>query len=191
MANYKTHQVTVRHLGGNPSTANGNVLRNQTHVLNHGEVLEMISGKYPYRVEFSPTPGLTDTNVDKRERHDSNDLIPTVKRPRNEQKGDEQDLCVGKNKCDAKSDKVVCDNSLSKNNIGSTSRLIENGIEDDLDERGVASKNSQWEDVDSGTLLIYTSAGVQSSSKVNTLVIRIHINDMYKILSNVSLDRCL
>lgn len=56
-ADFKSDSVSVQHLGGNPSTANGIILRNESHILKHGEILEFLVGEYKFKVEFDPAPG--------------------------------------------------------------------------------------------------------------------------------------
>lgn len=56
LADFKTDSVCVQHNGGNPSTANGIILRNESHTLKHGEILEFLVGEYRFKVEFDPPP---------------------------------------------------------------------------------------------------------------------------------------
>lgn len=39
-------------MGGNPSSANGLIIRDNTAILNNGDVLELLVGKHKFKVEF-------------------------------------------------------------------------------------------------------------------------------------------
>ncbi|KAG8288676.1 hypothetical protein J6590_013964 [Homalodisca vitripennis] len=55
-ADYNSEVIKVKHLGGNPSSANGIILRNDSHILKQNELLEFLVGEHKFRVEFeSPT----------------------------------------------------------------------------------------------------------------------------------------
>uniref|UniRef100_A0A1B6MMI3 PNK FHA domain-containing protein n=1 Tax=Graphocephala atropunctata TaxID=36148 RepID=A0A1B6MMI3_9HEMI len=51
-ADYSSEMVNVKHLGGNPSSANGIILRNDSHILKHNDLLEFLIGEYKFIVEF-------------------------------------------------------------------------------------------------------------------------------------------
>lgn len=51
-ADYNLETVTVKNMGGNPSSANGFIIRDNTAILNNGDVLELLVGKHKFKVEF-------------------------------------------------------------------------------------------------------------------------------------------
>jgi hypothetical protein len=58
-ADYDAVQVRIKQIGPNTSGVNGLALKKgETQVLRHGDRLELLFGKFIYRVEFEPHPSL-------------------------------------------------------------------------------------------------------------------------------------
>lgn len=51
-ADYDLETITVKNMGGNPSSANGFIIRDDTAILKNGDVLELLVGKHKFKVEF-------------------------------------------------------------------------------------------------------------------------------------------
>lgn len=80
LADYNTETVIITHLGKNASCANGIILKNDKHVLKHGETFEFVVGRYPFKVEFDPPSKNENMGKRKNESEHSNDFGSELKR---------------------------------------------------------------------------------------------------------------
>uniref|UniRef100_A0A1B6DS87 PNK FHA domain-containing protein n=1 Tax=Clastoptera arizonana TaxID=38151 RepID=A0A1B6DS87_9HEMI len=212
LADYKTHQIMVRHHGKHPSRVNGHEFKDQTHILHHGDIFELVTGKLPYLVQTLPIIDQvhSDNPSLKRIKLENDDEIidqmhsddPSLKRIKleNDDEIDSKDKTIElENKCHgsvvphSKNNKIENKTIFDKvdtDSPSSTRIKLENKKEIDTENKisDVENKfdgyiipqnkkyetenklnvtgSSTWEIVDSGTLLIYTSAGIKRSSKV-------------------------
>ncbi|XP_011299575.1 uncharacterized protein F21D5.5 isoform X2 [Fopius arisanus] len=170
-ASYADKCVTVCQTGARPSGFNGcKTKKDEKYLGKHGDVIQILYGKYPYRIEFNPPPsdiGKESINSKKRSYTESEDSqeFTLNKKPRGDY-------------CDAKMSKEVRDTDddvdektsreiLEKVRTKHQSPVPSGSKPENIDyEETRTIHNETWEDVDKQALMIFTAEGVQSRSKI-------------------------
>lgn len=174
-ADYGANQVSVRHIGSSPSSINGKILKNETQVMKHGDVLEFIVGQYPFKLEFTPALDVKINGTAKRSYEtlgDESELKKVkserimegeerLESPRNSKTG-LNDVSDKRRSIQERVD-VVKDLSTVIGKTYDSRKQVEERL-------GPPQQSSQWLQAKSGSVLIYTAAGVRSSSKVSKMI---------------------
>lgn len=193
MADYETNKVLVRHLGGNPSGINGRIFKNETHVMKHGDVLEFLEGQFPFKLEFTPAPDVKLNGAPKRshETVDDKSEVQILKKERKMEGQDSLDLNLPQNsktsvnsvngKKTSVQESVKCISAVIGKMLDSSKQIEE--------QLGPPQEAGHWSHPKSGSVLVYTAAGVRGSSKIaaydmdGTLILtksgRVFPKDMY------------
>lgn len=174
-ADYKTNQVSVRHLGGNPSNINGKIIKNETEVMKHGDVLEFLVGQYPFKVEFTHLPDTKINGAAKRSLElvisDKSDMPKLKKDRKMESKETSLDSPqTSKTVLSSVNDKKTED-ELSTEIVKDVSSVMEKICDERKqvkEQLGPPQEKAQWSQ--NGSVLVYMAAGVRSSSKVCTIL---------------------
>ncbi|XP_015114383.1 uncharacterized protein F21D5.5 isoform X3 [Diachasma alloeum] len=172
-ASYADKCVTVCQTGARPSGFDGcKTKKDEKYVRKHGDIIEILHGKYPYRIEFNPPPSenrRAPINPKKRTCIDSegeSQEFKARKKPKADFCGAEMSREVLKDN-DDDVDEETSRKILEKVRARRQSPMPGGSKTDDVD-YGSSSKihKETWEDVDKQALMIFTAEGVQSRSKI-------------------------
>lgn len=163
LANYAERTVSIEQVGQRPSGLNGfKTVKGVKMVAQHGDRLEILYGKYPYKIEFNPLP--------------TNNLTPRkLKKRLISQDSEDEDEGRSLKKSKIISDlteKFDIDESLDKEK---TADSVEKNLGKKVSSTNSISKmtdsteNGTWEYFDK-TLHVYTSQGCEGRSKVRILL---------------------
>lgn len=157
-ANYADAIVTVQQIGTHACGFNGfKTQKDVRFVAKHNDHLELLYGRYAYKIEFNPPPATANF----------------ITRKRSYQLG--VDESESKSKMLKLDD---CSAEKTENNSEEEAKLFSNGAPSDettpsagcsmhLKENDSDSNvTAKWETLDGGKLMIYTAASVQNRSKV-------------------------
>ncbi|XP_023245378.1 uncharacterized protein F21D5.5 [Copidosoma floridanum] len=148
-ASYKDRKVFVEQVGKRPCCLSGfKTERGVRMIAQHGDRLEILYGKYPYRIEFNP-PTKIKTKSEK----------PKLTKRLLSQESDEEedDSKTGNN---LKKAKVMATNDEENLCMASTSSADSNT------KSGNSTKEGIWETFGNNTLYVYTSSGCEGRSKI-------------------------
>ncbi|XP_044021151.1 uncharacterized protein F21D5.5 isoform X2 [Aphidius gifuensis] len=180
---YDDCYVTVQQTGSNACGFNGaKIVKGQKYMAKHGDVIDVLYGKLKYNVEFKPPPSpQTDKCLEKpvskkrtcidsdSDDYDDGDVAdnnylkesPSAKKPRIEYFDDSKPT----------TSKAADDDEINQ------CQAQEKSTDDEMMDLSFEKIHEEgWEDIDNQALMIYTSAGVQSRSKIaaydmdNTLI---------------------
>ncbi|XP_012288871.1 uncharacterized protein F21D5.5 isoform X2 [Orussus abietinus] len=189
-ASYTDHKVFVQQVGSRPSGLNGlKTQKGEKITAKNGDILEILYGKYPYRIEFNPPPEekCEDTRRKKRTLESSTESIENGENESRHSKkskinpsysGSDKESTEGVSCTEEDMDDAVDKETIStilskiKNNSGTKNpgdASCSKDIDDTDDTEDIATREpakEKWEDFDNRSLLIYTSEGVEHRSKI-------------------------
>lgn len=159
LANYAERTVTVEQVGQRPSGLNGfKTDKGIKMTAQHGDRLEMVYGKYPYKIEFNPSPTKTISPRKIKKR-----LISQ------ESEDEDESLSLKKSKFISDlSDKFDIDESIKTETKADSVEKKVGKVEsssNSVSKMSDSSESGTWEYFDK-TLYVYTSQGCEGRPKV-------------------------
>ena len=145
--------LTVKLVGPNKCVAGNEVLfLNQSARLKHGDVLELLEGKYPYRVQFDPVPNYA--------RKENREAETSVKeKPVEKSRAEEKPVKESPTKVNPEmvGKQTTIDSFLGKRKSESA----------DVNQFKKQKTENIWEEIDGGKMILFSTEGVKSKAKVH------------------------
>jgi len=144
--------LTVKLVGPNKCVAGNEVLfLNQSARLKHGDVLELLEGKYPYRVQFDPVPNYA--------RKENREAETSVKeKPVEKSRAEEKPVKESPTKVNPEmvGKQTTIDSFLGKRKSESA----------DVNQFKKQKTENIWEEIDGGKMILFSTEGVKSKAKI-------------------------
>lgn len=159
-ANYTEHTILVQQIGARACGLNGFKTRKEVKfIARHDDCLEVLYGKYPYKIEFNPPPVKPPKQISKKRPYE-----PEMQETEN------KDLIKMFKSEDTFSDSIGSFDMNEEEEAGTSSV---SAVQKDTNPKNTVKENNtvsdvakSWENVNNGELLVYTAAGTESRTKI-------------------------
>lgn len=158
-ANYAKAIVTIQQVGTHASGFNGfKTEQNVRFVAKHMDHVELLYGKYVFEIEFNP-PSQTENSETKKRSYELEDVDVTEV----DEAGPTKKMLKLHHNI---SDKELDNNRKEKECSSNSDDSIQTTVDSPTKSESSNNADAEWESVDEGKLLIYTSSSVQNQDKV-------------------------
>ncbi|KAL7307670.1 hypothetical protein TKK_0000352 [Trichogramma kaykai] len=156
-ASYDDDKVFVEQVGTRPSSVNGFKTEQGVRLaVQHGDYIEVLYGKYPYKIEFNPPPTINPIKDNKKRLliQDTQDEDSD-----NDTQSSKKAKVISATRV---SPRKVKQNTMENYNLAGTSK----SDDDDSASLSSVSQGGSWQELDNKHLLVYTSVGCEGRPKI-------------------------